>query len=194
MDHTKNFQIKRLMLKMTTHNPKSILAITPGERKKNKHIKELIPRLIDQVLGPSEYGDYYILTLSALSKALNNMGVPSKVLSLEYTFSPEKWLAPSYIDAISIDKVIYGGEGRTGWDCLIELQRKKNNIKDDYIDKQKITHITFDDFVQANAQNNILYEEEIHTEVARCQSIIDEFIFEHLTPQAGVKSKKRLRL
>lgn len=199
---------------------------SPQALERNKwfrQIKPLIPSIIDEALGPSEYGEYDLLPLICISKALNNIGVKSRVLSSSCTLLTLKGAYNFHIDAVSVGKTIYGGEGRIGWDCLMELQREKihaqeqnadhqkitteaenlielvipNNVathQDDNLSKKKATHITLEDFVKLNVPNGLVTQEEIQKELGRYQSIIDEFIFKALTTQTVVKSKKRMRL
>lgn len=212
------------MNKITASNADNSLPPISEGGKRLRQLKLLIPAIIDEVLGPSEYGEYDLLPLICISKALNNIGVKSKTLSLSPKLITPKGAYYLTISAISVDKIVYGGEGRVGWDCLIELQREKikgreqdmendksnydeteelinlvipNHVathQDDYISKGKPTHITLEDFAALNIPNNLITEEEIQMEMGRYQSMIDEFILNALTKQPVVKLKKRMRL
>lgn len=133
--------------------------------------KRLMPRieaLVDELLSPQDEGELGLFRVGAAMVALNEAGIPTLLQQNTVILDPEQWERPHLLLALRVRNVVYGGNGRYGWETLGDALQVHLGIKGHYQEIGKASTITVDSITRLNPQRLDQWEDEL----ARARGII----------------------
>lgn len=133
--------------------------------------KRLMPRieaLVDELLSPQDEGELGLFRVGAAMVALNEAGIPTLLQQNTVILDPEQWERPHFLLALRVRNVVYGGNGRYGWETLGDALQVHLGIKGHYQEIGKSSTITVDSITRLNPQRLDQWEDEL----ARARGII----------------------
>ena len=128
--------------------------------------KRLLPRveaLADALLGENLTGqELGLFRAGAAMVALNVAGIPATLQQANVVLDPEQWTRPHALLALKIRGVVYGGDGRYGWEAIAEAFRAGRDEKDaHYLDISKSSMISVDQITALNPGRLNEWEAEV---------------------------------